>query len=50
MVLFQRITFKTDLAAHFCLSLAPAATRKSPEHKLHCLKLPIAEHLNFTFF
>lgn len=50
MVLFPGITFKTDLVAYFCLSLAPAATRKSPEHKLLCLKLPIAEHLSFTFF
>lgn len=50
MVIFPEMTFKTDLAAYFCLSLALAATRKSPEHKLPCLKLPIAEHSIFTFF
>lgn len=47
---FPGVTFETDLAAYFCLSLAPAATRKSPEHKFPCLKLAIAEHLNFTSF
>lgn len=47
---FPGVTFKTDLAAYFSLSLAVVATRRSPGHNLPCLELPVAEHLNFTSF